>query len=69
LASKYGSSFQVASSSGVVDEASSLIAEGDLSLTALALKFFVTLLTKQPTFGPALVAKVRGTALKKVIKW
>jgi len=66
LVAKYGSSLEPASTSAVITEAASLINDSDLSIAALSLKLFVTLLKQQPAAAQEVLEKVLPAGLALV---
>ena len=67
LAAKSGSQLAPSTISAAVEEASELISDADLSLTALALKLLCTLLQQQQAAaGPVVVEKALPAALSLV---
>ncbi len=52
-----------------IEEAAALVSDADLSLTAAALRFFVTLLLKKPALAPIVVDKVLPQVTHRMQFW
>eukprot|EP00195_Chlamydomonas_chlamydogama_P007020 CAMPEP_0202892974 /NCGR_PEP_ID=MMETSP1392-20130828/2632_1 /ASSEMBLY_ACC=CAM_ASM_000868 /TAXON_ID=225041 /ORGANISM="Chlamydomonas chlamydogama, Strain SAG 11-48b" /LENGTH=1235 /DNA_ID=CAMNT_0049577131 /DNA_START=157 /DNA_END=3864 /DNA_ORIENTATION=- len=66
VTSKYGSRYEAAAATQYVEEVALMVSDADLPLAALALRFLVTLLAKQPGLAPTIVQKVLPGAMQLV---